>query len=104
LNSFNHSAASALFNSIHSGLDFPLFFPFLFQSFPCPLTMFETLKFLLVSVKVDDHKSHLTIHLKTVAAFLSHPNHFYTSFFFPGDPLCVLLEWAGTAFLFSKSF
>ena len=67
--------------------------------------MFETLKFLLVSVKVDDHKSHLTNHLETGAAFLPHPNHFYTSFFFfSGDPLCVLLEWAGTDFLFSKSF
>ena len=79
-----------------------LFF-FLFQSFPCPLTMFETLKFLLVSVKVDDHKSHLTIHLKTGAAFLSHPNHFYTFFFFFLG-IHYVCFWAGTAFLFSKSF
>ena len=61
---------------------FVCFFLFLIQSFPCPLTMFETLKFLLVSVKVDDHNSHLTNHLETGAAFLPHPNHFYTSFFF----------------------
>lgn len=62
--------------------------------------MFEILKFLLVSVKVDDHKSHLTNHFKT-GPFPSQP---FLHSFFSGAPICVLLEWTGAAFLRSKSF